>query len=125
MTNFSLKQKNNLVTGNILAVEIPASSDELRCFITIGAYKLNERGTALKVSKLLNCNDKNEIQFWLRKYEVKKEYINNEDDISCDQLINSIYIKNIENVELLESELSKYISDFSELDVEWKCDNPI
>ncbi|WP_411002144.1 hypothetical protein [Paenibacillus sp. TH7-28] len=35
------------------------------------------------------------------------------------------HIEEIFGPENLEKELSKYLSDFSKMDVEWKCDNPL
>lgn len=34
-------------------------------------------------------------------------------------------VEEILGLENLEKELSKYLSDFSKMDVEWKCDNPL
>ncbi|HOV28355.1 MAG TPA: hypothetical protein PK566_18620 [Pseudobacteroides sp.] len=123
MNTLSTKQINNLITGNSLALEIPASSDDLRCFVVIGAYKKDQTGKSARASKFLNTEDKSNLLFWLRKYEVKKQDI--ERYIADSDLVNSVHIKDISSVENLEFELAKYLSDLSQLDVEWKCDNPL
>lgn len=73
----------------------------------------------------LNDKKKRNTLFRLRKYEIKKEYIENEWDVSDDELVNAIFINDIKIFEDLEKELSRYLDDYSGLDVEWKCDNPI
>lgn len=107
-----------------MATEVKSTSKELRCFIVIGAYKDDDIWGS-KVSKFLSNKSKKDMKFWLRKYEVPKEYIENDWDISEDVLSNSIYIREIENLETLELELKKYIDDLSIFDVDWKCENPI
>ena len=118
-------QINNLIAGNTLAMEVSSTTEERRAFIVISAYILSERLHALKVSKVLNSKDKENIIFCLRRYEVEKELIENDWWITDDELTNSVFIKRIKNIPDLETELAKYLDDFSNLDVEWKCDNPI
>jgi hypothetical protein len=123
MKKLSIKQINNLMTGTALAVEISTSSEEIKAFIVVGSYTIDERGLPDKVSKYLNDKSKGKVLFWLRKYEVKVEYI--DEYISDDELESSIHIKKIESISDLEDELGKYLEDFSVLDVEWKCERPI
>ncbi|QAA31085.1 hypothetical protein [Clostridium manihotivorum] len=123
MKELSIKQRNNLKVGNSLGTEIHASADELRCFIVIGAYKILENHGAIAVSKILNSNEN--ILYFIRKYEVNKEYIENNWDVHETDLINSIRKKDISSLEELQIELLKYIDDLSVLDVTWKFDNPI
>jgi len=125
MQKLDTKQINNLITGKSLALEISSTSDDTRAFIVVHAYQQDGHIGGVKVSRYLNSIDKSRTLFWLRKYEIEKEYIENEWDVSDDELINSIFIKDIKDIGQLEIELSKYLSDFSSLDVEWKCDNPI
>ncbi|WP_130611461.1 hypothetical protein [Cohnella abietis] len=63
--------------------------------------------------------------FWLRKYEVPDEYIENDWDVSDDELTNSIHVIGIVGIEALEEIVSKYLNDIVLLDVDWKCDNPL
>ena len=125
MQKLSLKQSNNLIIGTALAAEISSTSENLRAFISIGTYCYNENGRAAAVSKFLNGKDKKSIRFILRKYEIPKEYIENDWDVCDEELINSVFINTIKSIDKLESELSKYLDDFSKLDCAWKCDNPI
>ena len=126
MQKLKTKQINNLLTGNSLSTEIPSTSNDLRAFVVIHAYRFDVvRQCAVRLSKFLNSSDKAEAVFWLRKYEIKKEYIENDWDVADDDLTNSIFINGIKDIEQLECELSKYLDDFAVLDVGWKCDNPI
>lgn len=125
MKKLSTKQHNNLIAGNSLAVEVSSTSDDMRAFVVISAYRYDENRVGINVSRFLNDRDKDNTLFWLRKYEVKKEYIENEWDVSDEELVNSVFINDIKNMEELENELSKYLDDYSGLDVEWKCENPI
>jgi hypothetical protein len=120
MKSFSVKQLNNLLIGTSLAVEIPSSSEELRAFIVVSS-------TVSKRDKGYNyLNKKNkDIEYCYRKYEIPKEYIENDWDVSDDELINSIHITGIKNIKELEEKLCNYIEDLSVLEGEWKCDNPI
>lgn len=110
------KQLNNLFIGTELACELIATESYYRAFLVT---------QAINPSKFLNSKEISKIKFWLRKYEVRKEYLINNWDVSNDELINSIHLKDIVGIELLEQELRKYISDFSLLQESWKCDNPL
>jgi len=123
MNKLTIKQINNLVTGNTLAVETISSSPDMRAFVVIAAYRLDEKGMGYRVSKFLNNNDN--IFFWLRKYELKNEYIDNDWDVSEEELVNSFFVNNINSIEELESLLSNFLDDYSKLDIEWKCENPV
>jgi hypothetical protein len=125
MQKLNLKQINNLITGNRLSVEIKSTTINTRLFLVVGSYVRNERGVAVRMSKILNDKNKDNAVYYFRRYEINKDYIDNNLDVSEDELINSVYINNIKNIEQLENELSKYLDNYSALDVEWKCDNPI
>ena len=122
MKNLDTFQKNCIVTGTGLAAEIPSTSSELRAFVEIGSYTKTLRGAA-KPSKFLNVDDSN-LRFWIRKYEARKKDIENDLDITQDELINSIYVNDIQSIEDLEAEIGKYLGDFSLLQVKWKVDAP-
>lgn len=111
-----IRQMNNLIIGNSIAVEIASTSDSRRAFVVASAVG---RGGSL------NTTDASEMTYWLRKYEVPIEYLENDWDISDDELVNSVHVQGILGLENLEKELSNYLSDFTKLDVEWKCDNPL
>ncbi len=120
MKKLNVYQKNNLLTGNDLAMEIPSISNTRRAFIKIGAYDPNTG----YVSKILN-RDKSGLLFDLRRYEIDNCYIENDWDVSEEELVNSIHVKDIKGIEQLEAELAEHIDDFSNLDCVWKCDNPV
>jgi hypothetical protein len=123
MSRFSTFQNNNLFTGVELAAELPSTSPERRAFVVVGAYIQTSRG-ATSPSTVLNV-DKPDLRFWLRKYEVNKSYLENDWDIVDHDLVDSIYLNNIQTLESLEAELEKYIQDFSIMEVAWKVDNPL
>ena len=127
MQKLDTKQINNLITGNSLAAEIQATADNMRAFVVIRAYVFRgKEKSGGRVSRVLNGKDKKDIRFWLRKYEIEKKYVEDEWYYgSDDELVNSIYLEDIMGINQLETELSKYLDDFSILDVEWKCDNPV
>ncbi|WP_346755251.1 hypothetical protein [Splendidivirga corallicola] len=126
MKRLSVKQVNNLITGTSLSIELPSSSENLRAFLTIYSYMRSSDGgiAGSRVSKVLNSN-KEGLRFSFRKYEIDKSYIENDWDIAPEDLANSILKTDIESIEDLEKELSEFLDDFSELDVEWRCDNPL
>lgn len=122
MEKLTTFQRNNIITGNNLAAEIQSSSPELRAFIVNGAYVLTSSGP-VRPSKYLNANHNN-IRFWLRKYEVNKLDLEMDRDFTHHDLLDSIYLKDIQSIEELEKELGKYIQDFSIMQASWKVDNP-
>jgi len=123
MKKLSLKQCNNLISGNVLATEILSTSNDRRAFVDLGAYHIDTDGRTTGVSKSIQIDDN--TRFFLRKYEIEKKYIENDWCVSEEELINFVHIKNIKSIEDLENKLSKYLDDFSILDVSWKCDSPI
>ena len=123
MSRLSTFQQNNLFVGTQLAAELPCLYPERRAFVVIGAYIQTSQGV-LKPSKALNA-DRSDIRFWIRKYEIEKSSLEKDLDITDDNLIDSIYLSNIHSLEELESELEKYIQDFSLMEVAWKVGNPL
>ncbi|SHF42271.1 hypothetical protein SAMN05444392_12420 [Seinonella peptonophila] len=119
MKKFDLIQINKLLTGNALSIEIKSTSKKRRAFIKIKAYVPNG-----KMSKFLNA-DKSNVRFLFRKYEIETKYIENDLDVSEEELYDAIFINNIQSLNELEKEVSKYIDDFSNFDNEWKFDNPL
>ncbi|MBA2392724.1 MAG: hypothetical protein H0V70_08255 [Ktedonobacteraceae bacterium] len=123
MNKLSTFQRNNISIGTDLAAEIRSFSPELRTFVVIGAYIQTSSG-ATNPSKSLNVEQRN-LRFWIRKYDVLKEYVESDKYLTDKDLVNSIYVKDIYTIEQLENELEKYIQDFSFLEVAWKVDNPL
>ncbi len=122
MDTLSIFQRNNLIIGNELAVEVQSSSPEIRAFVVIGAYIQTVKG-AVKPSKFLNAEQSN-LRFWMRKYEINASDLENDLDITDHDLINSIYLEDIQTIEDVEAELEKYLQDFSLMEVGWKVDYP-
>ncbi|NEN87035.1 hypothetical protein [Paenibacillus elgii] len=116
MQKFNTKQRNQLISGNALAIEIPAISEERRAFIVV---------KAVSTKSMLNTSDASIMKFWLRRYEIPKTYIENDWDVSDEELVDSVHLKDILGIDQLEQELSDYLEDFTKMDVEWKCENPL
>ena len=120
----SRKQINELITGVQLSTEIPSSSPELRHFVSVRGYIETERGIELP-DKIISENKIETTVFWIRDYEVSKEYIENDWEIPDEQILNYIYIKGIVGIENVQKELKEHISDLSLLEPHWKCDAPL
>ncbi len=120
MNEFTLFQRNNLISGTRLAGEIQSSAPHLRAFVSVGSYVQTPHGAA-RPSKSLNI-DKSNLRFVLRKYEVDKQKIGI--DIIDEDLVDSIYINDIKSIEQLEDIVRDYLQNFSVLDVAWKSDAP-
>ena len=120
----SRKQINELITGVQLSTEIPSSSPELRHFVSVRGYIETERGIELP-DKNISENKIETTVFWIRDYEVSKEYIENDWEIPDEQILNYIYIKGIVGIENVQKELNEHISDLSLLEPHWKCDAPL
>lgn len=116
-----IRQLNNLLTGTALVAEIPASSEDLRAFMVISAYKSGGG----RPSKFLNAADQDMLLFMLRTYEVEKQYyIDGYRDDVDHYMHNSIRKRGIASIEALEQELAEYLDDFAALDVSWRVGNP-
>ena len=121
MKKLNIFQRNCLVIGTHLAMEKPAFANDLRSFVVIGAYMQTSRGPA-KASNILNKGEEN-LRFWLRAYEVHKYDIDKY--LTDSDLVNSIYIDQIQSIEQLEKELEKYVPDLALMQVTWKVENPL
>lgn len=109
-------QRNNLLTGVPLAVELPATTNELRSFLVVHTEKNY-------VSEFVNANI--DPIFWLKKYEIPKFYIEGNYDVTEDELINLIYVYDIKGYSELENVLLKYLDDLTQLVAFWKVGNPL
>lgn len=123
MKKLDEQQRKNLLTGVKLATELNTNISDMRAFISIFAYQYDIFGKSEEVSKFLNSVDNEEIFFQLRKYEINKEFIEKGWYPSENDLINSVLIKDIQGLEIVEQELLKYMNDLSILRGEWECDN--
>ena len=58
--HLSLQQVNDLITGIGLAAELPASAPELRRFVDIHGYEVDDQGISQQLSKFI-CQDNRHI----------------------------------------------------------------
>lgn len=123
--NFTRKQINQLITGTKLACELPPSSMELKHFLTIVGYEINEHGRPQGLSKFLNTSKQGSALFEVKEYEVPISYLENNWDITEDEWVNYVCKDGICGIVNAEIELSKRNVDFSFLQPEWYCDNPL
>jgi hypothetical protein len=123
MGNLNIFQRNNLLTGTHLAAEVPSTSPDLRAFVVVGAY-VQDQTKSSKPARILNV-DQDNLRFWLRKYEVNRQDLAIDKDITEKDLLRPVYLRDIQTIEDLEDTLEKYIQDFSVLQVSWKVDNPL
>ncbi|WP_336774758.1 hypothetical protein [Paenibacillus sp. MMO-58] len=116
MKGLDTKQINSLLIGIGLACEIIALSDKNRAFVIV---------QAIEGEKYLNRQDIDTAKFYLRKYEVPVEFIENDWDVTDDEIIGSVHIKGIVGIKQLEFHLQMYVDDLSRLVGEWNCENPL
>jgi hypothetical protein len=116
MTTLSIQQWNSLLSGTGLAAEVSASSQDYFAFVVVNASN---------PIKYINSSEVSNVQFWIRSYEIPRNYVEGELDVSEDELVNSIHLKQILGKEELERKLSNFIEDFNLLVPEWRCRNPL
>ncbi len=112
MQHLDIRQRNNLLTGNDLTAEIPASSKERRAFVTIHAYRESGRLGGRSLSKYLNANE-SDVRFWLRKYEIDRALLEVPRFPDLEELHDHIFERDIKSIEALEAELAHHLDDFS------------
>ena len=123
--NLSLQQVNNLITGIGLASELPASAPELRRFVDIHGYELDDQGIPQQLSKFIHQDKKDTALFQICDYEIEASYLENHWDADKDACVSYTCISNLRGISEAEAELSKHLYDFSILLPEWDCDNPL
>lgn len=120
---FSLKQKNQLITGVVLVAELEATSADRRKFLSIFGYEYDNSGRQIEVDNVIRRDKENTIFFQLRSYEIPKEYKEDNWDITEDILINDKKDRDIKGIEVIEKEVGKILKDFNKLIPEWECEN--
>ena len=126
MQKFNLKQINHLLTGVILACEVPTQDETNRRFVTIRSFYYNHS------SKNLQCWDKNiksyqegeHALFRIHVYTVSSESIEKKYDIHENELIENKLMEVIGWQELYAN-LAKYVRDINKFVPQWHCDNPL
>ncbi|WP_426451949.1 hypothetical protein ACP26L_07685 [Paenibacillus sp. S-38] len=116
MQVFDTRQINNLLSGVGLACELEATSGMNRAFVKV---------KAIDKQKYLNKIEPDLARFYLRKYEVPTSYLENEWDVTDDELIESVHEINIIGIKNLEKYLAQYLDNFGRLVSEWNCENPL
>lgn len=64
----------------------------------------------VSTDRFINTADLTTMKFCLRKYDIGEEYIENDWDVSDDELMNSIHIVGIMGIEKLEEIVNMYLS---------------
>lgn len=119
----SIKQKNELFTGIVLAQELEATLEQTRRFIVVKSFEICDNKIKPWSKTIPTSYDDLNAVFVVKVYSIKSEYI----DLDVDERDCSEYecIDNIYSFETLYEVLRKYIGDFSGLIPQWNVDNPI
>lgn len=119
----SIKQKNELLTGIVLAQELTATLEQTRRFIIVRSFELSNDRIKPWSKKLPIAFDNLKAKFIVKVYSIKIEYM----DLDVDERDCSEYIcfEEIYTFDELYRVLRKYIDDFSELIPQWHVGNPI
>lgn len=119
----SIKQKNELLTGIVLAQELEATLEQTRRFITVRSFEICDNKVKAWSKNVPTSYDDLNAVFVVRVYSIKSEYIDMDvDERDCSE---HEYTGNIHSFEELYKVLEKYIDDFSGLIPQWNVDNPI
>lgn len=119
----SIKQKNELLTGIILAQELVATIEQTRRFITVKSFEISDDWIKFWSKNVPTTFDNLKAKFIVKVYSIKIEYINLDvDERDC---LEYICYEDIYSFDKLYSVLGKYIDDFSGLIPQWNVDNPI
>lgn len=119
----SIKQKNELLTGIILAQELVATIEQTRRFITVKSFEISDDWIKSWSKNVPTTFDNLKAKFIVKVYSIKIEYINLDvDERDC---LEYICYEDIYSFDKLYSVLGKYIDDFSGLIPQWNVDNPI
>jgi len=124
MKRLNQNQINNLITGTSLAAELVSSHPDFRSFISTSGYLKGKTKNKL-ISRSLNSAEKEDIYFCIRKYEINRIYLDNDWDVTDDEIVNSVHLVDIKGIENLERQLNRMIDDLSILEGDWNCDNPL
>ena len=123
--HLSVLQINNLIAGNRLAAELPASAPMLRHFVDISGYMCNDHGLCCRLSGTISRDKRETAMFQIRDYEIAAVYIENGWDVTEDECVNYCCKNEIIGISGAEQELLEHLSDFSLLVPEWKTDSPL
>ena len=120
----NLRQKNNLLTGVILAQELEPIIEDTRRFITVRSLRKSPDGKLSTWGKKIPSDeDFNSAVYFVKVYSVRSDLM--EYDLLESQLSEYSYFEIIETLESLYSILSGYMNDCDSLVPQWDCDNPL
>lgn len=123
--HLSILQINNLIAGNRLAAELPASAPTLRRFVDVTGYLYDHRCVRRRLSGTISQDKRETALFQVRDYEIAAVYIENGWDAAEDDCMHYRCIDEIPGISDLERELVEHLSDFSLLVPEWQTDCPL
>ena len=78
-----------------------------------------------QLSRTINTDKRENAYFQIRIYELPKEFISSGWDVTEDVLTEDTVLDMIQGIPKLEETLGYYLDDFSALEPEWKCENPL
>lgn len=124
-TRLSILQINNLIAGNRLAAELPASAPTLRRFADVTGYMYHDRGMRCRLSGTISRDKQETAMFQVRDYEIAAVYIENGWDATEDECVHYHCKDEIPGISGVEQELLEHLSDLSLLVPEWKTACPL
>lgn len=119
----NIKQKNELVTGIVLAQELDAITENTKRFMVVRSFDISD-GRVKPWSKTLpNTLDNIKAKFIVKVYSINIEYL----DLDVDERDCSDYVcfEDIYSFDELYRVIEKYVDDFSGLIPQWNVRNPI
>lgn len=105
----SIKQKNELLTGIILAQELVATIEQTRKFITVKSFEISDDRIKSWSKNVPTTFDNLKAKFIVKVYSIKIEYINL--DVDEKDCLEYICYEDIYSFDKLYSVLGKYIDN--------------
>jgi hypothetical protein len=124
LKELSTRQINNLITGNLMVVEVPAVRENHKAFIAVNAYypKNSTNEKVEEISRSLNDIKKAGLLFWIMKCEIEEQYLGSWD--TDYYMKDVIRIEDIKSIKELEKVLAEFLNDLSQLDNCWNVNHP-
>jgi hypothetical protein len=121
--NLTIHQCNNQLFGNPIAAKLPASFGDVRAWVEARAYSIQSTSSHwVPVSKFLTA-DRSDQRYQLRWCEIEKGY--RDYSLVWDHHVRQeTQIQDLISIEALEDELTKFLDDFSRLEVAWHTESP-
>lgn len=118
-----IKQKNELLTGIVLAQELTALTEDTRRFMVVKSLDIADGHIKPWSKTLPNTLDNIKAKFVVKVYSINIEYL----DLDVDERDCSDYVcfEEIYSFDELYKVIEKFVDDFSELIPQWNVGNPI